>query len=47
MARKWRIRHKLMLGMGLVVTFVGIFFRGAGYTFVLPYIDSPGLHFNL
>ena len=32
---------------GLVVTFVGIFFRGAGYTFVIPYIDTPGLHFNL
>src|SRR5437667_2854744 len=37
----------LILGMGLVVTFVGIFFRGAGYSFVLPYFDSPGLHFNL
>jgi menaquinol-cytochrome c reductase cytochrome b/c subunit len=37
----------LLLGMGLVVTFIGIFFRGPGYSFVLPYFDTPGLHFNL
>ncbi|HEY3072673.1 MAG TPA: hypothetical protein VGJ46_07625 [Candidatus Limnocylindrales bacterium] len=36
-----------LLGMGLVVTFIGIFFRGPGYSFVLPYFDTPGLHFNL
>src|SRR3954468_14305314 len=33
--------------LGLIVTFVGIFFRGPGYTFVIPYITSPGLHFAL
>ena len=24
--------------LGLVLTFVGIFFRGPGYTFVIPYV---------
>ena len=33
--------------LGLIVTFVGIFFRGPGYTFVIPYVTSPGLHFAL
>ena len=33
--------------LGLTVTFVGIFFRGPGYTFVVPYLTSPGLHFAL
>jgi menaquinol-cytochrome c reductase cytochrome b/c subunit len=33
--------------LGLVVTFVGIFFRGPGYTLVIPYVTSPGLHFAL
>jgi menaquinol-cytochrome c reductase cytochrome b/c subunit len=33
--------------LGLTVTFVGIFFRGPGYTFVIPYVTSPGLHFAL
>jgi menaquinol-cytochrome c reductase cytochrome b/c subunit len=33
--------------LGLVLTFVGIFFRGPGYTFVIPYVTSPGLHFAL
>jgi menaquinol-cytochrome c reductase cytochrome b/c subunit len=33
--------------LGLTVTFVGIFFRGPGYTFVIPYVSSPGLHFAL
>jgi quinol-cytochrome oxidoreductase complex cytochrome b subunit len=40
--------------LGLMVTFVGIFFRGPGYSFVIPYLDlpfwqntSPGLHFSL
>jgi menaquinol-cytochrome c reductase cytochrome b/c subunit len=33
--------------LGLTVTFVGIFFRGPGYTFVIPYMTSPGLHFAL
>ncbi len=33
--------------LGLVLTFVGIFFRGPGYAFVIPYVTSPGLHFAL
>ena len=33
--------------LGLIVTFVGIFFRGPGYTLVIPYVTSPGLHFAL
>lgn len=38
--------------LGLLVTFVGIFFRGPGYAFVIPYLPffdiySPGLHFAL
>ena len=33
--------------LGLIVTFVGIFFRGPGYSFVIPYVTSPGLHFAL
>ncbi|MEA2611235.1 MAG: hypothetical protein QOG32_961, partial [Chloroflexota bacterium] len=24
-----------------------IFFRGPGYTFVIPYVTTPGLHFAL
>src|SRR6266545_767578 len=37
----------LFCALGLIVTFIGVFFRGPGYSFVIPYIDSPGLHFNL
>lgn len=33
--------------LGLVVTFVGIFFRGPGYGFAIPYVNTPGLHFAL
>jgi len=38
--------------MGLVLTFVGIFFRGPGYSFAIPYLPffenySEGLHFAL
>jgi quinol-cytochrome oxidoreductase complex cytochrome b subunit len=33
--------------LGLVVTFVGIFFRGPGYSFVIPYVTTQGLHFAL
>jgi quinol-cytochrome oxidoreductase complex cytochrome b subunit len=38
--------------LGLVLTFVGIFFRGPGYSFVIPYLpffenSSEGLHFAL
>ena len=33
--------------LGLVLTFVGIFFRGPGYTFIIPYITAPGVYFAL
>jgi len=38
--------------LGLTVTFIGIFFRGPGYTFVIPYLpffenSTNGLHFAL
>ncbi len=33
--------------LGLVLTFVGIFFRGPGYSFVIPYVNTDGLHFAL
>jgi hypothetical protein len=33
--------------LGLVVTFVGIFFRGPGYSFVIPFVTTSGLHFAL
>ena len=33
--------------LGLVLTFVGIFFRGPGYAFVIPYVTAPGLYFSL
>ncbi|MBF8289088.1 MAG: hypothetical protein HW391_56 [Chloroflexi bacterium] len=42
----------LLLGLGLTVTFIGIFFRGPGYSFVIPYLPffentTNGLHFAL
>ena len=42
----------LFCALGLILTFVGIFFRGPGYSFVIPYLpffenSSPGLHFAL
>jgi menaquinol-cytochrome c reductase cytochrome b/c subunit len=38
--------------LGLTVTFIGIFFRGPGYSFVIPYLpffenSTNGLHFAL
>jgi quinol-cytochrome oxidoreductase complex cytochrome b subunit len=33
--------------LGLVLTFVGIFFRGPGYAFVIPYVTTSGMHFSL
>ncbi len=33
--------------LGLVLTFVGVFFRGPGYAFAIPYITTSGLHFSL
>jgi hypothetical protein len=33
--------------LGLVLTFVGIFFRGPGYTFVVPFVNGAGVYFAL
>ncbi len=46
------VLFSMFCALGLFVTFVGIFFRGPGYAFVIPYLDffsigTPGLHFNL
>ena len=35
----------LFCGLGLVLTFIGIFFRGPGYAFALPWVT--GMHFSL
>ncbi len=41
------VLFSLLCILGLVVTFVGIFFRGPGYSFVIPYVNTQGLHFAL
>jgi menaquinol-cytochrome c reductase cytochrome b/c subunit len=46
------VLFSMFAALGLFVTFVGIFFRGPGYAFVIPYLDffsigTPGLHFAL
>ena len=46
------VLFSLFCSLGLFVTFVGIFFRGPGYSFVIPYLEffsigTPGLHFAL
>jgi len=46
------VLFSLFAALGLFVTFVGIFFRGPGYAFVIPYLEffsnyTPGLHFAL
>jgi hypothetical protein len=46
------VLFSLFAGLGLFLTFVGIFFRGPGYAFVIPYLEffsigTPGLHFAL
>ncbi len=41
------VLFSLICILGLVVTFVGIFFRGPGYSFVIPYVTTNGLHFSL
>src|SRR6478752_9803915 len=40
------VLFSLFCVFGLVVTFVGIFFRGPGYSFVIPYVTTNGLHFS-
>ena len=39
------ILFSLFCGLGLVVTFIGIFFRGVGYAYTLPWVT--GFHFSL
>jgi menaquinol-cytochrome c reductase cytochrome b/c subunit len=46
------VLFSLICILGLAVTFVGIFFRGPGYSLVVPYIpffqnSTNGLHFSL
>jgi len=46
------VLFSMFCALGLFVTFVGIFFRGPGYAFAIPYLDffsihTPGLHFAL
>jgi len=46
------VLFSLVCALGLTVTFVGIFFRGPGYSFVVPYLpffnnSTNGLHFAL
>jgi quinol-cytochrome oxidoreductase complex cytochrome b subunit len=33
--------------LGLILTFVAIFFRGPGYSFIIPFITAPGVYFAL
>ncbi len=33
--------------LGLTLTFVGVFFRGPGYGFAIPYVTTAGFHFAL
>ena len=42
-----RMLFSFFCAFGLVLTLIGVYFRGPGYAFVIPYIDTPGLHFNL
>jgi menaquinol-cytochrome c reductase cytochrome b/c subunit len=37
----------MLLILGLALTFVGIFFRGPGYSFIIPYVTAPGIYFAL
>ncbi len=39
------VLFSLLAILGLVVTFIGIFFRGPGYAYTLPWVS--GLHFSL
>ena len=46
------ILFSLFCILGLTLTFIGIFFRGPGYSFVIPYLpffpnSTNGLHFSL
>jgi menaquinol-cytochrome c reductase cytochrome b/c subunit len=33
--------------LGLTLTFIGIFFRGPGYSYAIPYVTTAGFHFSL
>jgi menaquinol-cytochrome c reductase cytochrome b/c subunit len=37
----------LLCILGLTLTFIGVFFRGPGYAFAIPYVTTAGFHFAL
>jgi quinol-cytochrome oxidoreductase complex cytochrome b subunit len=41
------ILFSLFCILGLTLTFVGVFFRGPGYAFAIPYVTTAGFHFAL
>jgi hypothetical protein len=41
------VLFSLFCTLGLILTFVGIFFRGAGYSFQAPLVTPFAFHFNL
>jgi menaquinol-cytochrome c reductase cytochrome b/c subunit len=41
------VLFSIFCALGLVLTFVGIFFRGAGYAFQAPFVTPFAFHFNL
>jgi menaquinol-cytochrome c reductase cytochrome b/c subunit len=41
------VLFSLVCILGLTLTFVGIFFRGPGYGYAIPYVNTAGLHFSL
>jgi menaquinol-cytochrome c reductase cytochrome b/c subunit len=41
------VLFSLVCVLGLTLTFVGIFFRGPGYGYAIPYVNTAGLHFSL
>jgi len=41
------ILFTMLMTLGLTLTFVGIFFRGPGYSFAIPYVTTSGFHFSL
>ena len=41
------ILFTLLCILGLTLTFIGVFFRGPGYAFAIPYVTTAGFHFAL
>ena len=46
-ARPRVVLFTLFCILGLVITFLGVFFRGPGYAFVIPFVTTNGLCFAL